>query len=85
VNVFLDTSIVLGKLFREKNALRQWDSIDRAYGSRLMQTETRRALDRARVLGSLSEAHFDEVSGEAGILLCRVQILSLSGRVLRRA
>jgi predicted nucleic acid-binding protein len=49
VTVYLDTSVVLRKLLRQKNQIHGWGSWERMYASELMWLESMRVFDRLRI------------------------------------
>lgn len=82
---FVDSSVVLRKLFGEPGALAEWSQIDQAYASRILPVEVARVIDRYRLAGQIDDADVAALHGEARRVLRSMQVLALSETVLRRA
>ncbi|HVU03975.1 MAG TPA: hypothetical protein VHE30_19585 [Polyangiaceae bacterium] len=52
---FLDSSVVLRKLFGEPNPVEEWSSIRDAYVSRILAVEVGRVIDRCRLDGKIDD------------------------------
>jgi predicted nucleic acid-binding protein len=85
VIAFVDSSVVLRKLFGEPGALAEWSQIDQAYASRILPVEVARVIDRYRLAGQIDDADVAALHGEARRVLRSMQVLALSETVLRRA
>jgi predicted nucleic acid-binding protein len=85
VIVYLDTSVVLRVLLRQKGAIRSWDRWAEAWSSEILKVEARRVLDRLRLEAVLD----DEASASAHETLSRIEqsigFIGLTPLVLRRA
>jgi len=85
VIVYLDTSVVLRVLLRQKGAIRSWDRWAEAWSSEILKVEARRVLDRLRLEAVLD----DEASASAHETLSRIEqsigFIGLTLPVLRRA
>lgn len=82
---YVDTSVVLQVLFRQGKAHRAWARWTHAYASELLGVESRRMIDRLRLMGELDDegvaaAHQQLVAIEDGI-----GRVALNRPVLRRA
>ena len=82
---FVDSSVVLRKLFGEPAALSEWSQIDEAYASRILPVEVGRVIDRCRLAGQIDDSDVALLHGEALRVLRSMQVLALSDGVLRRA
>jgi predicted nucleic acid-binding protein len=85
VIAFVDSSVLLRKLFGEPGALAEWSQIDQAYASRILPVEVARVIDRFRLAGRIDDADVAALHGEARRVLRSMQVLALSESVLRRA
>jgi predicted nucleic acid-binding protein len=85
VIAFVDSSVILRKLFSEPGALAEWTQIDEAYASHILPVEVGRVIDRCRLLGQIDDADVALLHGEARRVLKSMQVLALSESVLRRA
>lgn len=83
--VYLDTSVVLRVLFRERNPVRSWGKWDRAYSSALWRTEAFRTVDRLRLSGDLSDQDVADLATEIEIVDQSLAVIPLSDAILRRA
>lgn len=82
--VFVDTSVILRHLFRQKGAL---DFVDweHAYSSELLGLEARRAIDRLRLESALEDAAIAQAHEELARVEQHIGQVSLTRPVLRRA
>jgi predicted nucleic acid-binding protein len=85
MNGYLDSSVLLRKLFREPSPLAAWSSIERAYASRLILVEVGRVIDRARLAGRIDDEAVAALHEEAARLLRSVDLVSLGDELLARA
>jgi len=85
VIVFIDTSVLLRKLFGEPDPLPQWSEVSEAYASRLLPIEVGRAIDRARLAGDINDQQVEQLHSEARRVLASIDILALSELILNRA
>jgi len=85
VIAFIDTSVVLRKLFGEPESLGEWSKIGDAYGSRVLPVELGRVIDRARLAGDIDDEQVEHLQRESRRLLRSIEILALSDRILERA
>jgi predicted nucleic acid-binding protein len=82
---YLDSSALLRVILGQPGRLAEWDDIDHAIASQLVEVECLRTLDRLRVLGKLTD---DEVSirREAAYrVLATFRVVALGESVLTRA
>lgn len=82
---FIDSSVVLRKLFGEPHPLAEWRQIDAAYGSRLLPIEIGRVIDRCRLAGQITDDDVASLHQESGRILASIEILALSDAILERA
>lgn len=83
--IYLDTSVVLRVLFRERNPVRLWGKWDRAYSSSLWRVEAYRTVDRLRLNGDLSDRDVAALASEIEIVDQSLAVIPLSDAILRRA
>jgi predicted nucleic acid-binding protein len=85
MKAYVDTSVVLRKLFGEAGALREWRTIDAAWSSRLLPIEASRTIDRYRLEGRIDDAAVAALHGELRRQLGSIEIVALSDPILARA
>ena len=85
MKVYLDTSVVLRVLFRERNRVRVWGRWDRAYSSSLWRTEAFRTVDRLRLGGDLSDRDVSELAAEIEMVHETLAVVPIAETILRRA
>lgn len=85
MKVYVDTSVLLRVVLGERNALRQWRSIDIAVSSELIRVEALRSFDRARLGSKLSDDAVAERRGSLLEVLDGFHLARLERAVLRRA
>ena len=83
--VYLDTSVLLRKLFREPQPLAKWASIELAYASRLLVVEVSRVIDRCRLAGRLDDESVARLNEETVRLLQSIDFVELTDILLERA
>lgn len=83
--VYIDSSVVLRKLFGAPDAVPDWGSWTLAVASELVQVEALRTLDRLRILGELSAAQYADCIEELGLWLSAFELAPVDRAVLRRA
>ena len=52
---YVDTSVVLRVLLRQRGALRSWDKWTEIYASEILKLEARRVIDRRRLESALDD------------------------------
>jgi len=82
---FIDTSVVLRKLFGEQGSLADWSQVTEAYASRMLLIELGRVVDRRRLAGDIDDEQVEHLHREARRLLRSVDVLALSEPILVRA
>ncbi len=82
---YVDTSVLLRKLFREAAPLAKWSSIEQAYVSRLAVVEVSRVIDRCRLAGRVDDEAVARLHEEATSLLRSIDIVELTDAILERA
>jgi predicted nucleic acid-binding protein len=85
MSVYLDASVVVRKLQREKDSLASWAQWERAYSSELLRVEVLRAIDRNRLKGNLTDREVTELIHRAHTVFDGVEFVALSRSVLDRA
>ena len=85
MRVYLDTSVVLGRLLNQANALSSWGSWESVYTSVLTRVEFLRAVDRLRLNGDIDDEE-RVVLHEAGEVVWEASHrVGISDSVLERA
>lgn len=82
---FVDSSVLLRKLFGEPNPLAAWSQIQEAYASRILKVEIGRVIDRCRLAGSIGDEEVVQLHEEARRALASIEIIALTDRILERA
>ena len=82
---FLDTSIILRILLRERDPFNQFDQFERWYASRLLIIEARRVLQSMFLNRELDEEKYGSIQIELSSFILALSIISLRERVLQRA
>jgi predicted nucleic acid-binding protein len=85
VITYVDSSIVLRKLFDEPGQLEEWSQIESAYASHLIVVEVGRVVDRSRLLGLIDDEDVARVNLAAKRALRSITLLALTQRILDRA
>ena len=83
--VYLDSSVILRKLFRAKDALEEWGGWEQALTSEITRVEGLRVIDRLRLEGQLTDDLVPECVQSLQDVLDRTDDISLGGTVLYRA
>lgn len=82
---FVDSSVLLRKLFGEPDALAEWGQIEAAYASRLLPLEIGRVIDRCRLEGKLDDEDVVKLHREARRVQRSIEILAVTEEILERA
>lgn len=85
MNCYLDSSVILRKLFGEPNPLKEWTGIRKSFSSRLLSIECRRSIDRLRLVRNISNEALAEHLASLENLLAHVGVLTLTEEVYSRA
>ena len=82
---YVDSSVLLRKLFREPVPFAKWSSIEQAYVSRLLVVEVSRVIDRCRLMGQLDDESVAQLHEERIGLIQSIDFVDLSDMLLERA
>jgi len=82
---YVDTSVVLRVLLRQRGALRGWDGWDVVCASEFLKVEARRVLDRLRLDAILDDERLAEAHDELVRIEASIAFISLTPIVLERA
>jgi predicted nucleic acid-binding protein len=85
VIAYLDTSVLIRILLREKNTLPQWDEIQVGVTSQITRVECHRTLHRLRLIDVLNDDEHAAKLAEVEDLLSRIDIMPLKKLILQRA
>jgi len=85
LTAFIDSNVVLRKLFGEKDQLAEWSNIRRAYASRLLPVEIGRVIDRVRLAGEIDDQQVVDLHAELRRVLRSIEIRGLTEAILNRA
>jgi predicted nucleic acid-binding protein len=84
---YLDSSIVLSRLFNQTPQLTQseWDGIMDPYASELITIETHRVIERIKIQNNYTDEYFADTLAALSKLLSGISIVPLQPRILARA
>jgi predicted nucleic acid-binding protein len=85
VIAYVDASVLLRVVLRQRNRLREWRAIREGVASALVQVECLRTLDRLRLAGRLSDADLAVRREAVFWLMGEMTVVEVSGPVLDRA
>jgi len=85
VIVYLDTSVVLRKLLRQKGLIHGWGSWDRVYASELLWLESMRVLDRLRIEQALNDSELSRVVKQLNHVRSALFEIPLQPAIVERA
>jgi len=83
--VYLDSSVVLRRLFRQPGAITNWSRWELAVTSELMRVEALRTLDRLRVMGELTLPQLAHLVTELRGIAAGFEQVSVCTEILDRA
>ena len=84
MNCYLDSSVVLRKLFGEPNSIREWKKIRTGFSSRLLKIECLRTIDRLRLTADLTNEETAKRLEGFRVMLALIGILPLTQRIQER-
>lgn len=82
---YLDSSVLLRVILGQRNALKEWRSIERGVASALIEVECLRTLDRVRLAEEWDDADVAARREAVYRLIEAMEIVELTGPVLSRA
>jgi uncharacterized protein len=85
VKAYLDSSVVLRRVFDEPGAIRVWSKWELVMASELLQVEGFRAIDRLRVANELQDAKVADLMDSFRQHLNGIYAIAIDAAVLRRA
>jgi predicted nucleic acid-binding protein len=85
MNVYLDSSVMLRHLQRERSSMAGWGQWERAYSSELLRVEVLRSIDRNRLKGGLSDHDVAELVAKAEAIFNAIEFVALNVSILKRA
>ncbi|PYJ47068.1 MAG: hypothetical protein DME50_00680 [Verrucomicrobia bacterium] len=85
MNVYLDSSVVLRRLQRERAAVGRWAQWEHAYSSELLRVEVLRSIDRNRLKGALTDEDVAKLVTNAHAIFNAIEFIALSQSILNRA
>jgi uncharacterized protein len=85
VKAYLDSSVVLRRVFDEPGAIRVWSKWELVMASELLQVEGFRAIDRLRVVNELQGAKVADLMDSFRQHLNGIYAIAIDAAVLRRA
>ena len=85
MNCYLDSSVVIRKLFGEKHPLAEWKKIKIGFSSRLLKLECLRTIDRLRLKASISNEETSERMSGLHETLSHIALLPITERIFEKA
>jgi predicted nucleic acid-binding protein len=85
LNLYVDSSVLLRIVLREKGSLREWQRSTRLVSSELIRLEGLRTIDRARIRERLGDEELSERRGALLDALRSIELLRIDRLVLERA
>src|SRR6266480_5969069 len=85
MNVYLDSSAVLGRLQAKRVPTIPWARWEHAYSSVLLRAEVLRTIDRSRLRQALTDQNVAELVGRAHAVFDTIEIVTMSQPILDRA
>ena len=85
MKAYLDSSVVLRRVFEEPGAIRTWSHWEQVMASELLQVEGFRAIDRLRVVNELQDAKVADLMDSFRQHLKGIYAIAIDAAVLRRA
>jgi predicted nucleic acid-binding protein len=82
---YVDASVLLRVVLRQRNALREWPRIERGVSSALVVTESLRTLDRLRLRAQLSDAEVALRREAVLAVIASLELIEIDATVLDRA
>ncbi len=82
---YLDTSIILRRLFNEPEPFKNLAQFDLLVSSALLKTECMRVFSRLRLSGTVSQDQLLGLQGSLHILIDSLDLISISQKILDRA
>ena len=85
MKVYLDTSVLLRVLLRQRGALRDLGRFEAAFSSTILRVEARRVIDRLRLEGALDDEGVAGAHGDLAYVEEAIGFVELTPAVLDRA
>ena len=85
MKAYLDTSVVLRRVFDEPGAIRTWSQWELVMASELLEVEGFRAIDRLRIVDEMRDAQLVELMDSFRQVINSVHAIAINPAVLRRA
>lgn len=85
MNVYIDTSVFLRRLFHEPNPLPKWGSWQKVFTSRIWQVEALRTVHRLRLDGRISDRDVATLKEGISVIHSTCTIIPVTEPILLRA
>ena len=85
MKVYLDTSVVLRRMLRQRGALSDWSGWSSIYSSVLLRVESLRTLDRLRLEGLVTDEQRAALREQLQMVFDSITLVHLSDHLLERA
>jgi len=83
--VYLDSSVLLRIILRQRNALKEWQTIEQGIASALVEVECLRTLDRLRLTEGLTDKEIAVRREAVYLLLESIEVIEPTRPILTRA
>lgn len=85
MRVYLDTSVILRRLFNEPDPIPDWGRWESAFSSRIWRVEALRTVDRLRLSGALRDEDVAELRREIDLVDSTLHLVPVNEAILERA
>jgi len=85
MRVYLDTSVILRRLFNDPHPIEGWGKWKVAYASRIWKVEAQRTIQRIRLDGRIDDSAFAQLQEEIEVVDSALTIIPLTESILTRA
>ncbi|MBU0678026.1 MAG: type II toxin-antitoxin system VapC family toxin [Verrucomicrobia bacterium] len=85
MNVYVDTSVVLRVLFRERGRIVEWGKWKKAFVNRIWLTEAMRVIERLRLQGAIDDADRASLQSDIRIIHDSFHVVPLTEGLLEQA
>lgn len=82
---YLETSVLLKKLFRQQGAAKDWSQWESVTTSELTEVEAFRAVDRLRLTSRIDDERVASLLSQIRAVLERVSFIEINKEILKRA
>ena len=85
MNCYIDSSIIIRRLFKEPHELKEWQKVKVPFSSRILQLECLRTFDRWKLRSQAPGHEISSKHSELFQILNHVSLLPLTDHILKKA